>query len=335
MLKQTKHVNWGGYVQAEIVARLIRAHEQSQKYVSGSELARELDVTRSAVWKHIEAIRQDGVKIAAVSRLGYRLSEPDDVLHAGAVDPSTALIGTTYHYLKEIDSTNLEGRRRAKEGCPNGLVILADKQIQGRARMGRQWFSPAGTGIYFSTVLFPENLPTARAALLVPLTAVAVHSALADMGVQADLKWPNDLLYDGRKLGGILLEISGEADQVRSAVLGVGINVNLMGQDLPEELRDVVISLMEIKNQRMGRRQLLHSMLASLDTFYADFQAGSRDFIEEYRRLCWTLGRSIRFEQEGKIYEGTAETIEDDGGLSVRLKCGKMMTIRSGDVHCL
>lgn len=323
-------------MQEQIVSMLIKASDYGQRYVSGADMAKALGITRAAVWKYIEAIREDGAEVMATSRLGYRLADPDDVLLAGAVQPNTQIIGSSYEYLGEIDSTNSEAKRRIRSGCQDGLVILAENQTAGRGRMGRKWLSLPGKGLYFSVVLFPVHLSIEQAVLLVPLTAVGVCRALEEFGIKIDLKWPNDLLYEGRKLGGILLEISGEADRVRYAILGIGINVNLTKEDVPPELADVITSLAMIKGKRVGRRLLLEQMLTSLDDHYGRFtRGGPKTFIDEYRSLCWTLGRSIRFEWQGKILGGFAQEVEADGALRVRLENGDTLLLRSGDVHCV
>ena len=318
------------------MSMLIKGSEQGQRYLSGGDMAKALGITRAAVWKYIEAIRKDGAEVVAAPRLGYRLADPEDVLMKGAVMPATQIIGGSYQYYGEIDSTNSEAKRRIRGGCQDGLVIIAENQTAGRGRMGRKWLSRPGKGLYFSVVLFPAYLPIDQAALLVPLTAVGVCRALEEFGIQVDLKWPNDLLYQGRKLGGILLEISGEADRVRYAILGIGINVNLAKEDVPPELADIVTSVAMIKGEEVGRRLLLEKILESLDSYYRRFSRGGSDtFINEYRSLCWTVGRSIRFEWQGKIWDGFAQGIEADGALRVQMENGDTLALRSGDVHCL
>ncbi len=324
-------------MQEQIVAVLARASEEGQRYVSGGLMAKELGITRAAVWKYIESIRQDGAKVLAAPRLGYRLANLENVLQAGAVQMTTSIVGRSYIYLPEVDSTNSEAKRRMRSGCRDGLVIVAENQTAGRGRMGRKWHSVPGKGLYFSVVLFPERLPINRASLLVPLTAVAVCKAIINaIDLPVVLKWPNDLLYQGQKLGGILLEAGGEADSVKYAILGIGINANLVEEDIPPELSTIVTSISLAQGKPVGRRTLLQEILTSLDAYYNKFfQQGSEAFLDEYRDLCWTLGKPIKFLWQDQTWSGIAQGIESDGGLRVQLENEDILVLRSGDVHCI
>ena len=210
---------------------------------------------------------------------------------------ATSVVGQSYTYLPRVDSTNSEAKRRVRAGCPEGLVVVADNQKAGRGRMGRGWLSVPGKGLYFSVVLFPKHLPMNKVALLTPLTAVAVCRAIIDMtGLPVALKWPNDLFLKGQKVGGILLEAGGEADSVKYAIIGIGINVNLTQDDIPSDLAQIATSLYLSGGSKVARRKLLQKVLSSLDTYYVQsVNEGPESFLSEYRRLCLTLGRPIKF----------------------------------------
>lgn len=326
-------------MQEQIVALLTQANKEGFRYISGGDIAKELGVTRAAIWKYIESIRKEGGIIEAVPRHGYHLVNPEDLLLAGAVEVKTETIGTKYVYLSEADSTNSEAKRRLRQqgSLADGLVVVADCQTAGKGRMGRGWHSVPGKGIYFSVVLFPEDLPMSKASLLTPLTAVAVYEALVKVtGLPIELKWPNDLMLRGRKLGGILLEASGETDRLRYAVIGIGINVNLTKQDIPDILSDIATSIYIEGGKTVPRRHLLQEMLGFLDTQYGKFlTCGPEPMLTEYRRLCSTLGQRIRFIWRDETYSGLAIGIHSDGGLMVQTDSGESLILRSGDVHCL
>ncbi len=324
-------------MQEQVLTMLAEAGEEGRRYLSGGYIAKELGITRAAVWKYIEAIRADGGIVRAAPRLGYHLVNLDDLLQAGAVSVATSVVGQSYTYLPRVDSTNSEAKRRVRAGCPEGLVVVADNQKAGRGRMGRGWLSVPGKGLYFSVVLFPKHLPMNKVALLTPLTAVAVCRAIIDMtGLPVALKWPNDLFLKGQKVGGILLEAGGEADSVRYAIIGIGINVNLTQDDIPSDLAQIATSLYLSGGSKVARRKLLQKVLSSLDTYYVQsVNEGPESFLSEYRRLCLTLGRPIKFVWQNHTWSGVAQGINDDGGLIVKLDNQETLVLRSGDVHCL
>lgn len=324
-------------MQEQIVAILTRVSEQGPRYVSGGKIAKELGISRTAVWKHVESIRRDGGIVRAAPRLGYRLANPQDVLLAGAVHVDTAVVGREYVYLQEVDSTNSEAKRRIRGGCSHGLVVVAEAQTAGRGRMGRNWHSVPGKGIYLSVVFFPEYLPISQAPQLIPLAAIAVYRAMVKVtGLPVELKWPNDLLLEGRKLGGILLEAGGETDRLRYVVVGIGINVNLTEEEIPDTLRETATSLYLAGSKSVPRRHLLEEILMSLDTYYRDYiTKGPETMMDEYRVLCSTLGQKISFLWRDQRWSGVATGIDPDGGLVVTLENNDIFVLRSGDVHCL
>ena len=324
-------------MQERIVAILTEAVERGTAYVSGGDIARQLGISRSAVWKHMEALRGGGAVVEAVPGKGYRLTNSEDVLLPGAVNVETKVIGREYVYLPEIDSTNSEAKRRIRAGCSDGLVLVAENQTQGRGRMGRPWYSVAGKNLAFSVVLFPQGIPLSRASLLTPMSSVAVYRAIQEVtGLSLELKWPNDLVIAGRKAGGILLEAGGEMDHLRYAVIGIGINANLTQREIPAAVADTATSLLLAGGKSVSRRQLLGEILVHLDKYYAEFcSGGSQSILSEYVELCSTLGKEITFLWRGQERSGRAVSIAHDGALIVITDSGEMLTLRAGDVHCL
>jgi BirA family biotin operon repressor/biotin-[acetyl-CoA-carboxylase] ligase len=324
-------------LQARIVALLIQAKDQGIDYVSGGDIARQLGISRSAVWKYIEAIRNNGAVVDAVPGKGYQLVNSDDLLLPGAINVKTDVVGCEYVYLPEVDSTNSEAKRRIQAGCPEGLVLAAENQTQGRGRMGRPWYSVAGKNLAFSVVLFPSGIPLSRAPFLTPLSAVAVCRAVKKVsGLSIELKWPNDLLIAGLKAGGILLEAGAEMDRLRYAVIGIGINVNLSHGDIPEAVARTATSLSLAAGKPVSRRRLLEEIMISLDSYYTKFcSGGAQSILTEYVELCSTLGKEIAFLWQGQRRSGRAVSVAPDGALIVITKSGEMLTLRAGDVHCL
>jgi BirA family biotin operon repressor/biotin-[acetyl-CoA-carboxylase] ligase len=326
-----------GVVQARIAAILTEAKEQGIGYVSGGIIARHLGISRAAVWKYIEGIRSGGGIIDAVPGKGYQLVNSEDLLLPGAINLETDVIGREYVYLPEIDSTNSEAKRRIRSGCSDGLVLAAENQTAGRGRMGRPWYSVAGKNLSFSVVLFPGGISLSQAPLLTPLSAVAVCRAVKKVsGLSIELKWPNDLLIAGGKAGGILLEAGGEMDRLRYAIIGIGINVNLSREDMPDSIADTAASLMLAAGKPVPRRRLLEEILIALDSYYARFCTGeAQSILAEYVDLCSTLGREIEFLWYGQRRSGRAVSIAPDGALIVITEAGERLTLRAGDVHCL
>src|SRR5512145_2072069 len=219
--------------------------EAVDEFVSGEAISDKLGLTRAAVWKHVEALRGQGYRIDAVPARGYRLAGVPDRLTPLELRPllNTHDLGQVVHWYEELGSTNDRAKELADEGAEHGEVVVAEAQTAGRGRRGRSWASPARRNLYFSVVLRPE-LPPTRAAEITLVASVAICDALRQAGVEAGIKWPNDLLASGRKIAGILTELAAEPEQVQWVVLGVGVNVNARREDFPEELRGEATSLL-------------------------------------------------------------------------------------------
>ncbi len=200
----------------------------SQDFVSGEAMSAQLGISRNAVHKHVKSLRRRGYRILGVSRRGYRLDEEPGRLSMALVTDRTAgsVFGRSYRYYDEIESTNVEAKALANSGAPEGTVVIAEAQTAGRGRLGRRWTSPAGKGLLFSALLRPA-LPMSEAHLLTLVAACAAAEAVQSIAdVAVSIKWPNDLFVGERKVGGILLEVAGEQDEVDWVVVGIGVNVN-------------------------------------------------------------------------------------------------------------
>lgn len=301
--------------------------------VSGEALAQSLGVSRAAVWKAIKSLQGEGYRISAGTNRGYRLEECPDLLTAEGISAMLPLelAQLDLRVFDEIDSTNLEAKRLAMTGLSR-CAVVADRQTAGRGRLGRSFYSPPGCGIYTSLLLRPRPDQLADVTLLTTAAGVAVCRALERAaGVQAEIKWVNDLYLNGKKICGILTEgvTDFESGMIESVVVGYGINFR-DDAHLPEELRSIVGSVFGAEPPTVTRSALAAAMLAELLPLAEDLS--SRSFLPEYRRRSMLLGREIVFSRAGGRFAAVAEEIDDDGGLVVRLPDGSRETLRSGEV---
>ncbi len=296
---------------------LVYLKDNPQAYVSGEEISRKLAISRTAVWKHIRALRAEGYRIEARPRLGYRLLEVPDLVGPAAVQPSldTRFCGRNYLYYPVLASTNDHAKELARRGAPEGTTILAEEQSGGRGRLGRSWHSPRG-GLWFSVVLRPP-LPSARAPEAVFVAGVAgVEALISHPGIQVGIKWPNDFVWHGRKLGGILTEVAGELDRINHLVVGMGLNVNLDPRDFPAQLRTGVTSVREIAGENVSRSELLRRLLAALERWYLVWlEQGFAPVLAAWKRHNACLDRRLRVSTpEGELV-GRAVDVDRDGAL--------------------
>src|SRR5512140_598315 len=238
----------------------------SDDFVSGEAISDVLGISRNAVHKHVKSLRKRGYRIVGVSRRGYRLEDEPARLSMGHVTQRTenTMFGHSFRYHDEIESTNLEAKSLATKGAPEGTVVVAEAQSAGRGRLGRRWTSPAGKGLLFSVVLRP-SLPMSEAHLLTIVAATAAAEAIEKhVPARVAIKWPNDLFIGDRKVGGILMEVSGEQDDVDWVVLGIGLNVNTEFSELPVALRRTATSLKMTGGEMVDRSDVLATLLLSL-----------------------------------------------------------------------
>jgi BirA family biotin operon repressor/biotin-[acetyl-CoA-carboxylase] ligase len=310
--------------------------EAADDYVSGEAISDKLGLTRAAVWKHVEALRSHGYRIDAVPARGYRLIEVPDKLTPLELRPllNTHDVGQVLHWYEEIGSTNDRARELAEEGAEHGEVVIAEAQTAGRGRRGRLWVSPARKNLYFSVILRPD-LPPARAPELTLVASVALCDALRQAGVQAGIKWPNDLLASERKIAGVLTELAAEADRVHWVVIGAGVNVNAREEDFPEELRGEATSVLLERGEPAPRALFAAACLTALEGWIdRHAEEGFAVVREAWRERSMTLGREVTVRTDGREIVGTAEDIDDAGALLVRGPAG-LERILAGDVALL
>ena len=311
---------------------------QQEGFVSGEELSRRLGLSRTAIWKAVDALRREGYTVEARTGLGYRLLEAPDAVTEPEIRHflgETDRVGRTLVCLEEVDSTNLYAKQLAAEGAADGTVVVADRQTAGRGRLGRSFQSPGGRGIYLTALLRP-NLPPERLSPVTAMAGVAVCRAVERIcGVSPGLKWPNDPVLEGKKLCGILTELSleGETGRVQDLVLGIGINVSQRPEDFTPEVREMATSLAQALGRPMSRPALAAEVIREVDQLYAALAAGELEpYLAEYRRRCVNLGRTVRLLGPGGGETAEALDIDADFGLVVRTADGTVRSVRSGEV---
>lgn len=322
-------------IDQKILKIFIEAGDHS---VSGEDLARQLGLSRTAIWNHVEALRKAGYEIAAQPHLGYRLSGGPDRLIADEILArlKTRMIGCAVLSFEEVDSTNDQAARLAEEGAKEGTLILAESQRKGRGRLGRAWHSPKGSGLWSSLILRPA-LPPSEASRLTLLGALAVVRAIWHVAeLEARIKWPNDVLLGGKKACGILSEMSSEPDRIRHVILGVGINVNLPASEFPPALRGIATSLSAEAHRRISRIDLLCAYLAEFESLYEQLrQTGFRPILEEIKKSCDSIGKSVAVKSGEKTVSGIAVDIDADGSLLLRGESGRVEKVYSGDLQAV
>lgn len=303
--------------------------------ISGEEISRRLDISRTAVWKHIQSLKEDGYQIISQPRSGYRLTASPDRLYPWEITPhlQTQLLGKRLIHHQQLLSTNDAAKGLARENTPEGTVVVAEEQIGGRGRLGRKWYGAKGQDLAFSVVLYPTLMP-AEAPRFSMLAAVAVAEAVKQTcGLQVGIKWPNDLLLAGRKVCGILVEMGAELDRVKYLVLGIGLNVNSTLAMWPEEIKDSTTSLRQQLGAPVNRAVLLSSILWQLEKLYLQWRnEGFASVMAAWRSWCVSQHCAARVQTIHGEYTGWIEGIDDNGALLLRLDDGRVQGFMSGDV---
>jgi len=314
--------------------RIIQFLKESDGYISGEEMSQRLKMSRAAIWKYMQDLRADGYEIAAVPHLGYQLVACPDKLLSYEIQSglNTKIIGKDIVVMDMAASTMDEAFRLGMEGCSEGTVVCAEAQSKGRGRLGRAWTSPKGKGLYFSFVLRP-SLPLNQLAQLTLMSAVALAEAIEGVSdLKPLIKWPNDILLDGRKLAGILTELRAESDQVKFVVVGIGLNVNTSAHQLVPG----AASLKVAADRGFDRVQVFQSILRSLEKWYVKLLG--HEFVlvmEEWKMRSATLKKRVRITDPTGIIEGEAVDLDEDGALLIRKDNGLIIKKTAGDVFLL
>lgn len=320
-------------VDAQILSAMRRAGAGS---VSGADLAQQLGMSRAAVWARIEELRKLGYEITANPHQGYRLLSTPDALHADdllARLPDNQIVGRDIRVFEETNSTNDVAEKLARDGVKEGVVVFAEAQKKGRGRLGRQWLSPARKGLWFSVLLRPDLRPQAATQLTVVAATALARAIRRQTGLTPEIKWPNDILLRGKKVAGILTELSAELDHIKHLIIGIGVDVNLTSADLPADLRKIATSLRIESGQTVSRPELAATVLRELDADYARLRAGQFEALaDEWEEQCTTIGRTVTIRIGTRAQTGVAESLDSEGALLLRTQHGRLERIIGGDV---
>ena len=317
-------------------AKILAALRANPDGVSGAQLAEQLAISRAAVWARIDDLRKVGYDIEAGPHFGYKLVDSPDALHADdllARLGKTKVVGRDIQVFEQTTSTNDVVEKLARDGVKEGVVVFAESQTKGRGRLGRVWQSPTHKGLWFSVLLRPDLRPQETTQLTV-ISATALRRAIKTVtGLSADIKWPNDLLISGKKVVGILTEMSAEVDRVRYIIIGIGVDVNQDVAEFPEELRKIATSLKLEAGEEICRAELATEILRELDRDYARICSGKfPEVADEWEAACITIGKNVTVHTGDRKFRGRAESLDDDGALLVRTEHGHLERIIGGDV---
>lgn len=315
-------------------SEILRLLKESNTYISGQQLCEQFQVSRTAIWKVIDQLKKEGYQIEAVRNKGYRLIDSPDVMSKAEIESlmDTKWAGSNVVYYDEIDSTNNRAKEAGDNGIPNGTLFVADMQVAGKGRRGRVWQSPSGSSIYMTILLYPKISPM-KAPQLTLVMAIAVAEGIqAVTGLDTKIKWPNDIIVNGKKICGILTEMSTEIDYINHVVIGVGINVN---QDsFPEDIRKTATSLKIELGQKVKRSELIAAVMKSFEKNYEIFvKTEDLSGLQElYNSMLVNLDRDVKVLEPGNEYEAHALGINRTGELIVRTSDGEEKEIYAGEV---
>ena len=307
--------------------------DNKNSFISGEKISDKFGISRAGVWKHINSLKEEGYEIQSISRKGYRFISAPDILNYNEIQKylDTEFIGRDIRYFQSIDSTN----KRAKELAYNlkeGTVLISEEQTLGKGRIGREWISPKGKGIWMSIVLKPRLEPH-KVSGVTQIGAAAIYMALEKMGVNSKIKWPNDILINDKKISGILTEMTGELNRVDYIIMGIGLNANLDEKDIPIDLRHKATSIKLEKDGAIDRKRLTAYILNEFEKFYIAFKEDGdiSEAIDILKENSAVLEKEIRVINGKKERTGIAKDINKDGELVVDFESG-LENISSGEV---
>ena len=317
-------------------AQILAALRATDEGIIGLELAEQIGVSRSTVTATIEDLRKLGFEIEASPHQGYRLLSSPDALYPDDLFSrlgKTKVVGRDIRVFKETASTNDVVEKLARDGAKEGVVVFAEAQTKGRGRLGRKWSSPARKGLWFSVLLRPP-LSLQETTQLTIAAATALSRAIrTETGVLPQIKWPNDILVRGRKVAGILTEMSAELEKVKHVIVGIGVDANLTAGDFSADLRKIATSLKLESGETVDRPALAAAILRELDRDYARVCAGKFTALaDEWEAQCVTLGSNVTIHLGDRTIRGRAESLDDEGTLLVRTQHGRLERIVGGDV---
>jgi len=310
---------------------------REKEYVSGEVLANKLSISRVAIWKQIQKLKDTGYKIISDQNLGYCLVSRPDLLLPQEIQRglSTSYIGKEIYYFPELKSTNTIAKKKAlhrAEGINEGTLIIAERQSAGKGRLGREWFSPAG-GIWFSIIIYPQLSPFYISRITLMTAVAAVKAIKICTQIKSQIKWPNDILINEKKVCGILTEMSAELDIINWIVVGIGINANIDIQDFPKNIQENTISLKETIGKEISRVKLAQTFLQEFEKYYEKLKRKEfPSILKEWKLHSHTLRKKIRVDTGERIITGEAMDINESGVLILKNEDGKLIEIISGTI---
>lgn len=313
------------------VLRMIR---ETDSYISGQEISEKLGVSRTAVWKVIEVLRAEGYDIEAVQNRGYHLVCYPELMTGTEIMSrvKTSWAGTKVYYRKETASTNEDAKDLADDGATHGSLVVTEYQSGGKGRRGRVWTAEKGSTVAMSLILKPDFSPSkaSRLTLLMALAVAEVIHHITDLDVK--IKWPNDIIVNGKKVCGILTEMSAEPDYINYVIIGVGINVN--NTEFPDEIKETATSLLNEKGDRIGRTDLIVGIMDFFEYYYNVYEENQdiADFVDLYESYLVNKDKEVRVLDPKGEYKGIAQGINDNGELIVQKEDGSFVRVDSGEV---
>ncbi len=300
------------------------------KAVSGEKLGNQLGISRTMVWKYIKSLVKEGYGIESSPKIGYTLTSMPDLLYPDAIRMGlrSTLIGQKIYHFDELTSTNITAKELAYD-AEDGTIVIAEVQKGGRGRLGREWLSPPG-GIWMSVILKP-TISLAHASRLTLVAGIAISKAMRKLGVDARIKWPNDILVNGKKVCGILTEVNAEMELVDYIVVGIGINANVDMDEFSDDVRNVATTLMSELEEPIDRISFIQDVLFELEQEYIRFRTQPfSGILDEWISLSDTIGQQVSITTPHKILEGKAVGMTDDGALVVESSDGTREDVMAG-----
>lgn len=316
---------------------LMMLFQNPREFISGQAICDKLGCSRTAVWKQVKELEKEGYTIESVQKRGYRLVERPNRLSAAEIKAGleTRSFGRTIVYEESLASTQKEAHHLAEDGAEEGTLVVADEQVAGRGRLGRRWHSPKGTGIWMSLILRPE-LPLNQIPQLTLAAAVAIVKAIKKVTqVECQIKWPNDILHNGKKLVGILTELQAEENRAKAVIIGMGMNVNLASEDIPDELKSIATSIQLLTGKPCSRAELIQAIMKELEDLYDLYLSDGFSVIKAmWEAYAMNIGKTIFARKvSGEVIKGLAKGITDDGVLVIEDEQGQVHHIYSADIE--
>jgi len=314
--------------------KILKILKENKDYISGEKISNILDVSRTAIWKNVNTLKEDGYEIDSISRKGYKLISSPDILTYEEIEPylNTTYIGRNILYFDTIDSTNKKAKDIA-DSSKDGTVLISEEQTAGRGRLGRNWSSPKGKSLLISILLKPEIEPS-RVSSITLVGAVALVKTLENFGLKGLIKWPNDIIINYKKVAGILTEMSAEINQVNYIVMGIGVNLYVKSEEFPEDIRNKAGSILSETGMKIDRKEFTGIFLNNFEKYYQEYFLGNnfKEIVKISKDKSILLGKEVRIISRDTTYEAKVLNITEEGHLLIEKGDGTKEEIYSGEV---